>query len=207
HVEQVRAESDGVVTGLDAMAVGVAAWRLGAGRSRPGEAVQAAAGVEITRHIGEQVRAGDVLARLHTDTPERIARAAQAIDGAWAQGGWVCPAGAWVRDDRGPGRPSRPPPGLTSPATSASRSAPGTSWHGCTPTPPSASPARPRRSTGPGISPLWAPRCPSAGSCWTASPDHLVPRRALPRSGPWRSRGNARRRAAHRMPVGPAGPA
>src|SRR5699024_11397125 len=83
HVEQVRAESDGVVTGLDAMAVGVAAWRLGAGRSRPGEAVQAAAGVEITRHIGEQVRAGDVLARLHTDTPERIARAAQAIDGAW----------------------------------------------------------------------------------------------------------------------------
>src|SRR5699024_10853305 len=81
--EQVRAESDGAVTGRAAMAVGVAAWRLGAGRSRPGEAVQAAAGVEITRHIGEQVRAGDVLARLHTDTPERIARAAQAIDGAW----------------------------------------------------------------------------------------------------------------------------
>src|SRR5690625_5023453 len=67
HGGQVRAESDGVVTGLDAMAVGVAAWRLGAGRSRPGEAVQAAVGVEITRHIGEQVRAGDVLARLHTD--------------------------------------------------------------------------------------------------------------------------------------------
>src|SRR5699024_12728644 len=84
HVERVRAEADGVVAGLDAMAVGVAACRRGAGRSRPGEAVQAAAGVEITRHIGEQVRAGDVLARLHTDTPERIARAAQAIDGAWA---------------------------------------------------------------------------------------------------------------------------
>ena len=83
HVEEIRAEADGVVTGLDAMAVGVAAWRLGAGRSRPGEAVQAAAGVEITRHIGEQVRAGDVLAHLHTDTPERIARAVQAIDGAW----------------------------------------------------------------------------------------------------------------------------
>src|SRR5699024_6659407 len=40
-------------------------------------------GVEITRHIGEHVRAGDGLARLHTDTPERSARAAQAIDGAW----------------------------------------------------------------------------------------------------------------------------
>src|SRR5699024_12780287 len=81
RVEQFRARSAGLVPGLDAMAVGVAAWRLGAGRSRPGEPVQAAAGVEITRHIGEQVRAGDVLARLHTDTPERIARAAQAIDG------------------------------------------------------------------------------------------------------------------------------
>src|SRR5699024_6985378 len=111
---------------------------------------------------------------------------------------WVWPPGAWARDDRGPGRPSRPPPGLRSPATSASRSAPGTSWHGCTPTPRSASPARPRRSTGPGISPLWAPWCPSAGSCWTASPDHLVPRRALPRSGPWRSRGTARPGAARR---------
>src|SRR5699024_10332560 len=67
HVEEVRAAQDGVVTGLDAMGVGVAAWRLGAGRSRPGEAVQAAAGVEIAAHVGDTVRAGDVLARLHTD--------------------------------------------------------------------------------------------------------------------------------------------
>ena len=63
--------------------MGVAAWRLGAGRSRPGEAVQAAAGVEIVKHLGEEVRAGDVLARLHTDTPERVGRAVDAIDGAW----------------------------------------------------------------------------------------------------------------------------
>ena len=83
HVEEIRAESDGVVTGLDAMAVGVAAWRLGAGRSRPGEAVQAAAGVELAAHIGDQVRAGEVLARLHTDTPERVARAVESIEGAW----------------------------------------------------------------------------------------------------------------------------
>ncbi|WP_422115124.1 thymidine phosphorylase [Brachybacterium sp. UNK5269] len=83
HVEEFRARADGVVTGLDAMGVGVAAWRLGAGRSRPGEAVQAAAGVEIAAHLGDPVRAGDVLARLHTDTPERMARAVAAIDGAW----------------------------------------------------------------------------------------------------------------------------
>ncbi|WP_114855618.1 thymidine phosphorylase [Brachybacterium sp. YJGR34] len=83
HVEELRAEEDGIVSGLDAMGVGVAAWRLGAGRSRPGESVQAAAGVEILRHHGEEVRSGDVLARLHTDTPERVERAVQAIEGAW----------------------------------------------------------------------------------------------------------------------------
>ena len=83
HVEELRAHADGVVTGLDAMGVGVAAWRLGAGRSRPGEAVQAAAGVEIEKHLGDQVRAGDVLARLHTDTPERMGRALEALEGSW----------------------------------------------------------------------------------------------------------------------------
>ena len=83
HVEELRASEDGVVTGLDAMGVGVAAWRLGAGRSRPGEAVQAAAGVEIEKHLGDQVRAGDVLARLHTDTPERMGRALEALEGSW----------------------------------------------------------------------------------------------------------------------------
>ena len=83
HVEELRATEDGVVTGLDAMGVGVAAWRLGAGRSRPGEAVQAAAGVEIEKHLGEEVRKGDVLARLHTDSPERVARALEAIEGSW----------------------------------------------------------------------------------------------------------------------------
>lgn len=89
-----------MVTGLDAMGVGVAAWRLGAGRSRPGEAVQAAAGVEIEAHIGEQVKAGDVLARLHTDTAERMPRALEAIDGSWtlAAPGTEVPARTIVKD-------------------------------------------------------------------------------------------------------------
>ncbi|MEE1649543.1 thymidine phosphorylase [Brachybacterium sp. J144] len=100
HVEELRAAEDGVVTGLDAMGVGVAAWRLGAGRSRPGEAVQAAAGVEIEKHLGDEVRAGDVLARLHTDTPERVGRALEAIEGSWtlAAPGTVLPARRIVLD-------------------------------------------------------------------------------------------------------------
>ncbi|EWS80749.1 thymidine phosphorylase [Brachybacterium phenoliresistens] len=100
HTEELRAEADGVVAGLDAMKVGVAGWRLGAGRSRPGEAVQAGAGVEIHRHIGEEVRAGDLLAVLHTDTPERFGRAREAIDGAWdlAAPGTAVPARRIVLD-------------------------------------------------------------------------------------------------------------
>ncbi|MGP9844334.1 thymidine phosphorylase [Brachybacterium sp. 107] len=100
HVEELRATEDGVVTGLDAMGVGVAAWRLGAGRSRPGEAVQAAAGVEIEAHIGDEVKAGDVLARLHTDTAERMPRALESIDGSWtlAAAGTAVPARKIVMD-------------------------------------------------------------------------------------------------------------
>jgi thymidine phosphorylase len=47
HVEELVADRSGVLTRLDAYAVGVAAWRLGAGRARKEDAVQAAAGVRL----------------------------------------------------------------------------------------------------------------------------------------------------------------
>jgi thymidine phosphorylase len=83
HTETVTAQAGGVITGIDAMQVGVAGWRLGAGRSRPGQNVQAGAGVELHAAVGDRVHAGDVLATLHTDTPERFERAIEAIDRAW----------------------------------------------------------------------------------------------------------------------------
>ncbi|MCC2314457.1 thymidine phosphorylase [Cellulomonas xiejunii] len=79
--EQVLAEHDGVLTALDAYAVGVAAWRLGAGRARKEDPVQAGAGVEIHARPGDRVRAGQPLLTLHTDTPERFARAREALEG------------------------------------------------------------------------------------------------------------------------------
>lgn len=79
----VVADRSGVLARLDAFAVGVAAWRLGAGRSRRDEAVQAGAGVEIHVRPGEPVEAGRPLLTLHTDTPERFDRARAALDGAW----------------------------------------------------------------------------------------------------------------------------
>ena len=79
HTHDVVAASDGVLTRLDAFAVGVAAWRLGAGRSRPGETVQAAAGVVMHAKPGDRVTAGQPLLTLHTDTPERFDRAIEAL--------------------------------------------------------------------------------------------------------------------------------
>lgn len=79
----VTAPTSGTLTRLDAMSVGVAAWRLGAGRSRPGEQVQAAAGVLMHAKPGDQVTAGQPLLTLQTDTPERFERAVAALDGGY----------------------------------------------------------------------------------------------------------------------------
>lgn len=81
ETEQVVAEADGVLATLDAYAVGVAAWRLGAGRARKEDPVQAGAGVELHARPGDRVRAGQPLLTLHTDTPERFARAREALAG------------------------------------------------------------------------------------------------------------------------------
>ena len=87
ETETVLADSDGVLTTLDAYAVGLAAWRLGAGRARKEDPVQAAAGVEMHAKPGDEVRAGQPLMTLHTDTPERFGRAREALEGAWGIGG------------------------------------------------------------------------------------------------------------------------
>ena len=81
HTEVVTAPADGVVTRLDAMAVGLAAWRLGAGRATQGEPVQAGAGVELHARPGDRVRQGQPLLTLHTDEPDRFDRAQAALDG------------------------------------------------------------------------------------------------------------------------------
>lgn len=76
------ATEGGRLVGLDAMKVGVAAWRLGAGRSRQGEKVQAGAGIELHAKPGDQIVVGQVLMTLHTDEPERFPRALEALEGA-----------------------------------------------------------------------------------------------------------------------------
>jgi thymidine phosphorylase len=76
----VKAEADGVLTRLDALSVGVAAWRLGAGRARKEDPVQAGAGVVWHARPGDTVTAGQPLFTLLTDTPERFDRALDALE-------------------------------------------------------------------------------------------------------------------------------
>ena len=78
----VTAEKSGTISSMDALKVGVSAWRLGAGRERQGEKVQAGAGIEIHAKPGEKIEAGAPLFTLHTDEPERFARAHEALHGA-----------------------------------------------------------------------------------------------------------------------------
>jgi thymidine phosphorylase len=70
--EVLRASHAGVVTGVDAYGIGVAAWRLGAGRARKEDPVSFGAGVLLKVKPGDRVAAGDVLLELRTDEAERL---------------------------------------------------------------------------------------------------------------------------------------
>ena len=80
---QILAPGSGVLTRLDALQIGIAAWRLGAGRARKEDRVQAGAGIVMHAKPGAVLRAGDPLMTLHTDTPDRFDRAIEALDGSY----------------------------------------------------------------------------------------------------------------------------
>lgn len=75
-------DGDGVITRMDAMKVGIAAWRLGAGRAKQGEQLQLGAGIEMHAKPGDQIKKGAPLFTLHTDKPELFDRAKEALVGA-----------------------------------------------------------------------------------------------------------------------------
>ena len=78
----IRAERSGYVTRLDALAVGTAAWRLGAGRSRKEDPVSAVAGVVCVAKEGDAVEEGQPILELHIDDRSRVEAAVEALDGA-----------------------------------------------------------------------------------------------------------------------------
>src|SRR5690606_927128 len=82
EVEVVRAPATGTLARLDALAVGVAAWRLGAGRTRKEDDVSPVAGVVWHATVGDEVTEGEPLLELHLDDPSRLPAALEALDSA-----------------------------------------------------------------------------------------------------------------------------
>ncbi|WP_433227709.1 thymidine phosphorylase [Actinomadura formosensis] len=79
----ITAPSSGVLTSLDAYGVGVAAWRLGAGRARKEDPVSFGAGVTCHAKPGDTVHRGQPLLTLHADEEARFARALESLEGAY----------------------------------------------------------------------------------------------------------------------------
>jgi thymidine phosphorylase len=86
HTHVVSAGQDGYLTKLDALAVGVASWRLGAGRARKEDSVQAGAGIQWHADLGDAVQAGNALFTLYSDDEDRFASAIEVLSSGYAIG-------------------------------------------------------------------------------------------------------------------------
>jgi thymidine phosphorylase len=84
---EIKATETGKLLTLDAMKVGVAAWRLGAGRQKQGEVLQLGSGIEIHAKPGDLVTKDQTILTLHTDEVARFERAIDALSGGFSIGG------------------------------------------------------------------------------------------------------------------------
>jgi thymidine phosphorylase len=84
---EIKATSSGKLLTLDAMKVGIAAWRLGAGRQKQGEVLQLGSGIEIHAKPGDLVTKDQTILTLHTDDVARFERAIDALAGGFSIGG------------------------------------------------------------------------------------------------------------------------
>lgn len=110
--QDVIAPNEGILTNLDALGVGVAAWRLGAGRTRQQDSVQAGAGVQLHVKLGAKLHRGDRIATAWTDNPELFPRALEALSAAIE----FSPKGdAMTFQSTGIGQKEQPHPGVLKP--------------------------------------------------------------------------------------------
>ena len=82
HVEVVTVEEAGWLGRLDCLSVGIAAWRLGAGRARKEDTVSASAGVVCLAKPGDAIEVGQPVLELHAEDPSLFAIAREALEGA-----------------------------------------------------------------------------------------------------------------------------
>jgi thymidine phosphorylase len=94
HHHVVTAPHDGIVQSVDALGVGVAAWRLGAGRARKEDPVSAGAGVMCLVREGDFVVAHQPLFELYADDVEHLSRGMATIENAVTLGDQAAPVEA-----------------------------------------------------------------------------------------------------------------
>ncbi|MEY4319485.1 MAG: thymidine phosphorylase [Actinomycetota bacterium] len=94
----VTATRDGVVSRMDALPFGIAAWRLGAGRARKEDPVIHAAGIDLAVKPGATVKKGDVVFTLSANDSARFDRALEALDGGWEIGESVIDRGPLIAE-------------------------------------------------------------------------------------------------------------
>jgi pyrimidine-nucleoside phosphorylase len=83
-VREVRAPRAGAVTGLGALAIGIAALELGAGRLTKEDSIDHSVGIVCRAKRGDRVSAGDVIAEIHARDDDSAGRAESAVLGAYA---------------------------------------------------------------------------------------------------------------------------
>lgn len=78
-VYDLAALRSGWVRGMDAEACGRASMLLGAGRETADSIIDPAAGIVLCRKSGDEVKAGETIARLYTNCPDRLEEAKQTL--------------------------------------------------------------------------------------------------------------------------------
>jgi pyrimidine-nucleoside phosphorylase len=86
HEASITASEDGYVTSCDALTIGIAATRLGAGRERKEDEVDHGVGITIRAKIGDRVSAGDPLAVVRYNDETKWADQKERLASAWTIG-------------------------------------------------------------------------------------------------------------------------
>jgi pyrimidine-nucleoside phosphorylase len=83
HEEQVIAAETGFVTRCDALTIGIATTRLGAGRERKEDEIDHGVGVTLHAKLGDRVEAGDTLASVRFSDQAKWDAQKTRLTGAW----------------------------------------------------------------------------------------------------------------------------
>jgi len=83
HTHVLVSPRRGFVTRCDALDIGTAAVRLGAGRARAEDSIDPAVGITVLAHRGDEVAEGDPLARIAYNTPGQLTAALERLEAAW----------------------------------------------------------------------------------------------------------------------------